>query len=74
MIAVLPSGNLVIEARRSVTANNERQTVLLRGVARPGDLTPDNTVLSTQLSDLEVELKGHGVLSDAARPPDPAIL
>jgi flagellar L-ring protein precursor FlgH len=70
VIAVLPSGNLVIEARRDATANNEKQTVLLRGVARPGDVTPDNTVLSTQLSDLEVELKGHGVLSEASRPPN----
>jgi flagellar L-ring protein precursor FlgH len=39
-------------------------------VARAGDITPDNSVLSTQLSDLEVELKGHGVMSDASRPPN----
>ena len=70
VVAVLGNGNLVIEARRDATANNERQTVFLRGVARPGDLTPDNNVLSTQLGDLEVELKGHGVLSDASRPPN----
>lgn len=70
VVAVLPSGNLVVEARREATANNERQTVFLRGVARPGDVAPDNTVLSTQLSDLELELKGHGVISDASRPPN----
>lgn len=70
VVALLGNGNLVIEARRDATANNEHQTVFLRGVARPGDLTPDNNVLSTQLSDLEVELKGHGVLSDASRPPN----
>jgi len=70
VIAVLGNGNLVVDARREATANNERQTVLLRGVARPGDVTPDNTVLSTQLSDVEMELKGHGVLSDSSRPPN----
>jgi len=70
VVAVLPNNNLVIEARREATANNERQTVLLRGVVRPGDVTPENTVLSTQLSDLEMELKGHGVMSDASRPPN----
>lgn len=70
VVAVLPSGNLVVEARREATANNERQTVFLRGVARPGDVAPDNTVLSTHLSDLELELKGHGVISDASRPPN----
>jgi len=68
--AMLPNGNLVIEARREAMANNERQTVVLRGVARAGDITPENSVLSTQLSDLEVELKGHGVMSDASRPPN----
>jgi flagellar L-ring protein precursor FlgH len=70
VVAVLPSGNIVVEARREATANNERQTVFLRGVARPGDIAPDNTVLSTHLSDLELELKGHGVISDASRPPN----
>jgi flagellar L-ring protein FlgH len=70
VMAVLPSGNLVIEARREATANNERQTVLLRAVVRPGDIAPDNTVLSSQLSDVEMELKGHGVISDATRPPN----
>lgn len=70
IVAVLPNGNLVLEARRDSTANNERQTVLLRGVARPGDVSPDNAVLSTQLSDLEIELKGRGVISDATRPPN----
>lgn len=70
VVAVLPSGNLVVEARREATANNERQTVFLRGVARPGDVAPDNTVLSTHLGDLELELKGHGVISDASRPPN----
>jgi flagellar L-ring protein FlgH len=68
--ATLPNGNLVIEARREAVANNERQTVLLRGVVRPGDVSPDNSVLSTQLSDLELELKGHGVMSDASSPPN----
>ena len=38
VVAVLPSGALVIEAERELTMNNERQTVLLRGLVRPGDV------------------------------------
>jgi flagellar L-ring protein precursor FlgH len=68
--AVLPSGALVIEAQRQVTMNNERQNILLRGVVRPGDLTSDNTVLSDKISNLELEVKGKGVLSDGTRPPN----
>ncbi|HYE23575.1 MAG TPA: flagellar basal body L-ring protein FlgH [Clostridia bacterium] len=70
VVAVLPNGTLVVEARREVTVNHERQTVLLRGVARPSDLTPDNRIASTALSHLELELKGKGVISDSTRPPN----
>ncbi|HYH00173.1 MAG TPA: flagellar basal body L-ring protein FlgH [Terriglobales bacterium] len=73
VIAVLPNGNLVVEARRQLVMNNEKQTVLLRGVVRPGDVTPENTVISTQLSNLEVELRGKGVVSDATRRPNWAV-
>ena len=71
VIAVLPNGNLVVEAERMVTINNQKETMLVRGVLRPGDIGPDNTALSTALSNLEVELKGKGVVSDAIRPPNP---
>ncbi|HZQ23164.1 MAG TPA: flagellar basal body L-ring protein FlgH [Terriglobales bacterium] len=73
VVALLPSGALVIEAQRQVTMNNERQTILLRGVVRAGDLTPDNTVLSDKISNLELEVKGKGVLSDGTRPPNAVI-
>lgn len=69
VVAILPNGALVIEAQRGTTMNNERQTVLLRGIARPGDIAGDGSVLSTSLSGLEVELKGKGVVSDGTRPP-----
>ncbi len=69
VVAVLPSGALVIEAQRGIAMNNERQTVVLRGVSRPGDVAGDGSVLSTSLSDLEVELKGKGVVSEGTRPP-----
>jgi flagellar L-ring protein FlgH len=73
VVAVLPSGALVLEAERSVLMNNERQTVLVRGVARVGDIGPDNAVLSNNLSHLEVELKGKGLISDGTRPPNAVV-
>jgi flagellar L-ring protein FlgH len=71
VIAVLPNGNLVVEAERLVTINNQKETMLVRGVLRPGDIGPDNSAPSTALSSLEVELKGKGVVSDAIRSPNP---
>ena len=68
--AVLPNGVLVIEVHRQLSMNNERQTITLRGLARPGDITPTNEILSTQLSSLEIDLRGKGIVSDATRRPN----
>jgi flagellar L-ring protein FlgH len=73
VVAVLPSGVLVVEAERQLTMNNERQTILVRGLVRPGDITPFGTVQSNQVANLELELKGKGVLSDGVRPPNALI-
>jgi flagellar L-ring protein FlgH len=69
VIAVLPNGNLVVEAEREVFLNHEKETAIVRGVVRPGDVGPDNTVISTALANLEIELKGKGVVTTATRPP-----
>jgi flagellar L-ring protein FlgH len=70
VVAVMPNGVMVIEAERQLTMNNERQTVLLRGMVRPGDIGPGDTVASNAIANLELELKGHGVISEGNRPPN----
>ena len=71
IISVLPSGNLVIEAHRQIDMNNQHEEVIVRGIARPGDITPLNSIASSSLSALEIELKGKGIISDSVRPPNP---
>lgn len=70
VLEVLPNGYLVVEAARELEMNNERQSIIVRGVVRPGDVAPDNSVLSTAISNLEVELTGDGVITDGVRPPN----
>jgi flagellar L-ring protein FlgH len=70
VIAVLPNGNLVVEAERQIFMNNQHENVVVRGVLRPGDVGPGNIVQSTALSNLEVEMKGKGIISDGTRPPN----
>ena len=70
VVAVLPSGLMVVQAQRDVNVNNERQVVVIRGLVRSGDIAPDGSVLSTSMSSLELELKGKGVISDSTRPPN----
>jgi len=71
VIAVLPSGNLVVEAEREIFMNNQHEHIIVRGLIRPGDIGPNNTVLSASLSNLEIEMKGKGIISDGTRPPNP---
>jgi flagellar L-ring protein precursor FlgH len=70
VIAVLPNGNLVVEAEREIYMNNQHEDVIVRGMIRPGDIGPTNTVPSTALSNLEIEMKGKGIISDGVRPPN----
>jgi flagellar L-ring protein precursor FlgH len=61
---------MVIEATRDVDINNERTTAIVHGLVRPGDVAADNSVLSSSISDLRLQLKGKGVVSDSTRPPN----
>jgi len=66
---VLPGGAMVIEGSKEVQVNSEQQTITVRGVIRPSDLSPDNTVSSDRLAHLEVRISGKGVVNDAVRRP-----
>jgi flagellar L-ring protein precursor FlgH len=71
VIDVLPSGNLVVEAHRLIFMNNQHEDVTVRGVVRPGDIGPNDIVSSTQLSNLEIEMKGKGIIANSTRPLNP---
>lgn len=73
VVAVLPTGALVVEAERQLTMNNERQVVLVRGMVRPGDIGANNTIASNAIANLELELKGKGVISEGNRPPNAVV-
>jgi len=71
VIEVLPSGNLRIEGRRSLSVNAEDQVLVLRGTIRPEDVSPANTILSSEIADAEIKIEGFG---PAARKQKPGIL
>jgi flagellar L-ring protein precursor FlgH len=71
IIAVLPNGNMIVEAQREISMNNQHESLIVRGVIRPGDIGSGNVVPSSALSNLEVEMKGKGIISDGVRPPNP---
>ena len=64
MIEVLSNGMLVIEAARQVEFSQQTQTIILRGLVRPEDISQQNQVLSTAISSLELEVRGKGIIND----------
>ena len=66
---VLPNGNLVIEGRKEILVNSEKQVITVRGIIRPDDLTPTNSVPSYRVAKLEILVNGKGVVNDAVKRP-----
>ncbi len=70
VVEVLPNGVLVIEAARQVQFSQETQTIILRGLVRPEDVSAQNQVSSTEISNLELEVRGRGILEDYTHRPN----
>lgn len=60
---VLPNGVLRLEATRRVDLAGERSDIVLTGFVRQEDLTTANTVLSTQVADLQLKQVTNGEVS-----------
>ena len=67
VIDVKPNGNLVLAGEREIITDDEVQTFRMTGTARTQDITPDNTVLSTQLADLKFEKHTEGAVSESSK-------
>jgi flagellar L-ring protein precursor FlgH len=65
---VLPNGNFRIVGSREVMVNNENQLIILSGVIRPRDISPENVVRSTYISDAKIAYSGTGIIDDRQRP------
>jgi flagellar L-ring protein precursor FlgH len=64
VVEVLPNGMLVIEAARQVEFSQQTQTIVLRGLVRPEDISQQNQVLSTAISSMELQVRGKGIVND----------
>lgn len=67
VIEVLPNDNLVLQGEKRITTNREDSLFIVCGIVRAKDVTPQNTVLSTQMANATVELKGKGNLWNSDR-------
>jgi flagellar L-ring protein precursor FlgH len=67
VLDVKPNGTLVLQARQHIKTDDEEQTMVLSGTCRVEDVTPDNTVLSTQMFDKDVSNTNKGAVRDSTK-------
>ena len=68
VINVLSDGNLQIEAVREIKINDETQFMLVTGIVRTRDISPANSIPSTQIANAKIEYYGQGILSAKQKP------
>ena len=70
VIEVQSNGNLVIEGTKDIGVNSDKQSITVRGIVRPADLSSANMVNSVQVASLVIKVTGKGVVGDAIRRPN----
>ena len=73
VIDVLPNGMLVVQATRQLTFSQQTQLIKLRGLVRPEDVSAQNQVMSTAMTDLELEVTGKGIVNDSTYRQNPLV-
>lgn len=68
VVEVLPGGNLKVIGSREILVNNEKQLMTIYGVVRPRDISKENVVLSSFVSDARIAYSGAGIVDDRQRP------
>jgi flagellar L-ring protein precursor FlgH len=64
---VLPNGILVLEGRQVIRVNAEDQILTIKGRTRSEDVSSENTVLSTNISDAVIEYQGKGTAGETQK-------
>jgi flagellar L-ring protein precursor FlgH len=73
VVDVLPNGMLVVQATRQLTFSQQTQLIRLRGLIRPEDVSAQNQVQSTAMTDLELEVTGKGIVNDSTYRQNPIV-
>ena len=67
VVEVFPNGNLLLESRTTVVMDEEEQVILVSGIARAEDISAQNTIQSSLLADLNLNMQHAGPVKSAAQ-------
>ena len=60
VVATGPSGLLHVEGTQKITVNEEQQTISVKGIVRPEDISAENTIASFRVQNAEISINGNG--------------
>lgn len=62
------NGDLLIEGVRTLKINGETEAIHVSGAVSPALISANNTILSSNVGDLNIEYTGKGTITQGARP------
>jgi flagellar L-ring protein precursor FlgH len=65
VVEVQVNGNLVVQGEKWVTINQGDEYIRLRGIVRPSDIGPDNTISSERVANAQIQYSGKGTIANA---------
>ena len=68
VVEVLSNGNLVIIGEKQLALTEGSEFIQVKGIIRPADIQPDNTIFSQRIAHAQISYRGTGDLASASRP------
>ena len=67
VVEVFSNGNLMIVGEKQLALTEGSEFIRIKGIIRPADIQPDNTVLSQRIANAQISYRGSGELSNASK-------
>lgn len=64
---IIPNGMLRVKGIQDMTINGEKQHIVVSGIVRASDVSKNNSILSYQIANVELEVAGNGAISQAQK-------
>ncbi len=67
VVEILANGNLVIVGEKQLALTEGSEFIQVKGIIRPADIQPDNTILSQRIAHAQISYRGTGELASASK-------